>query len=142
MFARILLATDGSQGALKAARAAAALAQKFASQLTILTVCKPPIAYAEALGAPLLETNQEMIEEWGRSAVADTAQAVTEAGVEFRCRTEDGSPGEIIAWVAQQERSDLIVLGSRGLGSFQSLLLGSVSDYVTHHAHCPVLVVR
>jgi len=40
------------------------------------------------------------------------------------------------------EKVDLIVMGSRGLGRFQRLLLGSVSEGVLHHAHCSILVVR
>jgi nucleotide-binding universal stress UspA family protein len=51
-----------------------------------------------------------------------------------------GSAGEIL--VRLSDRADLVVVGSRGLGGFKGLVLGSVSHQVTHHASCPVVVVR
>jgi nucleotide-binding universal stress UspA family protein len=48
---------------------------------------------------------------------------------------------EIVA-LAEELGADLIVMGSRGLGGVRRALMGSVSDSVVRHAHCPVLVVR
>lgn len=55
---------------------------------------------------------------------------------------EMGHPAATIIRVAEDEKCDLILLGSRGLGEVKRFLLGSVSDAVVHHAHCPVLIVR
>jgi nucleotide-binding universal stress UspA family protein len=55
---------------------------------------------------------------------------------------EAGDPAAMIVWVAEQEGSDAIVLGSHGKRGFKRVLLGSVSEHVTRHAPCPVLVVR
>ena len=55
---------------------------------------------------------------------------------------ELGSPAETIVETAEDEGYDLIVMGSRGLGRFEGFLMGSVSQYVLQHVHCPVLVVR
>ena len=51
-------------------------------------------------------------------------------------------PGEAIVALAKEHRASLIVTGTRGLGSVRRTILGSVSDFVLHHAHCPVLVCR
>jgi nucleotide-binding universal stress UspA family protein len=49
-------------------------------------------------------------------------------------------PGEAIVELAQAESVEMIVMGTRGLGTIRRTILGSVSDYVLHHAHCPVVV--
>ena len=51
-------------------------------------------------------------------------------------------PGDAILKVVEEEKGDLIVLGSRGSGTIRRHLIGSVSDYVMHHAHIPVLVCK
>ncbi|XP_061187785.1 universal stress protein in QAH/OAS sulfhydrylase 3'region-like [Saccostrea echinata] len=56
--------------------------------------------------------------------------------------TKQGGPGEAIVAVADKEKANMIVTGCRGMGKIRRTLLGSVSDYVIHHSHCPVLVCR
>lgn len=56
--------------------------------------------------------------------------------------TRRGDPGEAIVHVAEKDSCDLIITGSRGMGVIRRTILGSVSDYVLHHAHCPVLICR
>ena len=51
-------------------------------------------------------------------------------------------PGEYIVASADKAKATLIVMGTRGMGKLRRTILGSVSTYVLHHAHCPVLVVR
>ena len=57
-------------------------------------------------------------------------------------RTEFASPGEFVVKVAEEEKAAMIVMGTRGMGTIRRTILGSVSDYVVHHAHCPVLIAR
>jgi nucleotide-binding universal stress UspA family protein len=60
-----------------------------------------------------------------------------------RVRSDCGSkPGEIICRVAEEEDVAMIVVGTRGLGKVRRAIMGSVSDYVVHHAPCPVIVCR
>ena len=51
-------------------------------------------------------------------------------------------PGQVICQVAHEEKAAMIVIGTRGMGKLRRTLLGSVSDYVTHHAKVPVLIYR
>ena len=57
-------------------------------------------------------------------------------------RTSHGSAGAEICKIAEETKADCVVLGSRGLGTIRRTLLGSTSDYVLHHAECPVLVCK
>ncbi|XP_062166688.1 uncharacterized protein LOC133873003 isoform X1 [Alnus glutinosa] len=53
-----------------------------------------------------------------------------------------GEPKDMICEAAEQMHVDLLVVGSRGLGTFKRAILGSVSDYCAHHAKCPILIVK
>ena len=53
-----------------------------------------------------------------------------------------GPPGQVLCEVAEAEHAQLIVVGTRGYGTIRRTILGSVSDYVIHHAHCPAAVIR
>ena len=64
------------------------------------------------------------------------------AGVPYAFRLETGHPAEVIVRLAETDGFDLVVLGSRGLGGVKEFLLGSVSNRVSHHARCPVLIVH
>ena len=64
-----------------------------------------------------------------------------ETNVKFRM--EGGmKPGHVLVQAAQDEKATMIVMGTRGMGTVRRTILGSVSDYVVHHAHCPVVVCR
>jgi len=68
---------------------------------------------------------------------------ILEHGISGRIRSEGGNkPGEVICRVAEEEQATMVVLGTRGLGTIRRTILGSVSDFVVHHAHCPVIVCR
>ena len=137
----ILVASDGSECALRAARMAATLAQKFDARLVLLTVYTPltQLFPAYAIASMDLDAPIRAVQD---AVIGCSGHVIAEAGVAYDARREVGSPAEHIVGVAEAERADLIVLGSRGLSGVKSLLLGSVSDRVVHHAHCPVLVVR
>ena len=57
-------------------------------------------------------------------------------------RTSTGKPGEVICRIAEEEQAVMIVTGTRGMGKVRRTILGSVSDYLVNHAHCPVTVCR
>jgi len=68
---------------------------------------------------------------------------ILENGISGTIRTEGGNkPGEVLVRVADEEKATMIVMGTRGLGKVRRTIMGSVSDFVVHHAHCPVIVCR
>ena len=142
MFTNILLASDGSEGALKAAVAAATLASKFAARLTIINVFQPIPAYGPFREVVNSDLHEQYIRELQEHALSPAGRVVEDMGVPYQSRREIGSPPVEIMRVAEAEGCDLIVLGSRGLSDIKAFLLGSVSDRVAHHARCPVLIVK
>ncbi len=147
MFNKILVCIDGSENALKAAEAACELAKKFDSKVTLIDVYTPVPAYSSHLAAievaPVYEEFDPAVEQRMHDTVEHrTGKIFTDAGLKYDTRREIGHPVDKIVDAAANENADLIVMGSRGLGDFQRFLLGSVSDGVLHHAHCPVLIIR
>jgi nucleotide-binding universal stress UspA family protein len=141
---RILLATDGSEEAELAALRAVDLADATHSELHVVHVGVVPIflkSYPGTLGYD--GKLYEQIEEESRELLRELSWRVkvaggTVAGSHLRMGEVDL---EIVA-LAEELGADLIVMGSRGLGGVRRALMGSVSDSVVRHAHCPVLVVR
>ena len=141
---RILLATDGSEEAELAALRAVELADATDSELHVVHVEVVPsflVSYPGTLGYE--RRLYEQIEEMSRELLRKQSWRVkaaggTVAGTHLRMGQVDL---EIVA-LAEEIQADLIVMGCRGLGGVRRALMGSVSDSVVRHAHCPVLVVR
>lgn len=149
MYKKILLASDGSDGALRAAKTAAVMTQQFGASLTVVSALSLPVGLAPYVGMPGVEVDPGFVVQYTtevQDAVAKrTAHALEEAGLshsEVKHLQEIGNPADVICRVAKEEGIDLIVLGSRGLSDFTSFFLGSVSDRVAHHAHCAILIVK
>jgi nucleotide-binding universal stress UspA family protein len=146
MFKRIVVCSDGYDNALKAARMAAEIATKFDADIVLLNVFDPAFVTVPFVGAPEAAPSAEISLRYAQEAqqaiMERTGKVIQEVGARYKPCSEFGHPVDKIVSVAEEEQADLIVIGSRGLGGFQRFLLGSVSDGVLHHAHCPVLVVR
>jgi nucleotide-binding universal stress UspA family protein len=145
---KILLATDGSEDANLASSTATDLAKSTNSELHILYVGGMPGVFYESPGAialdPDLQSRMEKdAEEAARTRLKEQVQKIHEAGGEItETHARVGFPEAKIVDLAEEMRAGLIVIGSRGLGPLRRALMGSVSDSVVRHAHCPVLVVR
>ena len=138
--ATILLATDGSRDAELARSAAVDLANSTDSELHLVTV---------ALGYPSYDVrNPAVLEQLRKQAEAiinAQAKKVEQDGgkvAEKHLRIAERHRAHQIVQVAEDIEAELIVMGNRGLGGVKRALIGSVSDSVIRHAHCPVLIVR
>lgn len=140
MFDRILLAVDGSDHSLNAARTASQLARTMNSaELRIVVVYDsvPPF-----LGEPNMQTAINTRLDQAQGILRKAEEAIGDVPSEVHTEFIAGDPAESIIGVAKTRKNDLIVMGSRGLGRLAGLVLGSVSQKVVSHAPCPVLIVR
>jgi nucleotide-binding universal stress UspA family protein len=138
-FNNILVAYDSSDHSRKALDTAVKIAQCSDCKLKVLYAFdRVPIVLGD-------DETQRFIERAmnkGREKLAEVALHLRDAGLDFSTDTVEGPAAEAILRVAALENCDLIVMGSRGLGMVQGLLLGSVSYRVLHHATIPVLIVH
>ncbi|MGZ4310453.1 MAG: universal stress protein [Gaiellaceae bacterium] len=139
----IVVGVDGSECARVALEFAAGEAALRGARLRIVSAWEvPPGVYAGGFAPGLDESTLEGFRENAETVVRE---AVAEAerlqpSVQSEGRTLEGHPAQVLLQEARD--AALIVVGNRGRGGFASLLLGSVSQQVVHHAPCPVLVVR
>jgi nucleotide-binding universal stress UspA family protein len=144
MFRRILVPYDGSQGAERALYKAIELTRLCGAELILLTIYRHHSLLEASFSMVRPETpgNMDDIMRGHASDVVDYAkQVVLDAGITPRAFVKAGQPSRGIVAFAAEHEVDLIVMGSRGLGSIEGYLLGSVSHKVTGLATCPVMVV-
>jgi nucleotide-binding universal stress UspA family protein len=137
---RILLATDGSEDAAPAGRAAVDLSDKTAADLHVVHVWAdvPPPAYP---GLSLDNYSRLAEEEAGRLLRREAWNARITGGRVAGQHLREGQPAEEITALAEELDADLVVVGSRRAGRVKRLITGSVSEGVVHRASYPVLVV-
>jgi len=138
MITKILAAYDGSEPAGHAYRFALDLAKRYGADLLVLAVASPPEPPEDIETEAVLENAEAHYKELFDAL---KAEAVNQ-GLNPRFEVVAGHPANQIVYRAEQDGVDLIVVGHRGKGFFERLLVGSVSKQVVTHAYCPVLVVR
>jgi len=144
MSGRVIVGVDGSETARKAVRWAAREAKLRGMKLELVSAWEIPIySYASGYGFPAI--SEEMMKSLTARAEGHLAEALDEARAEARevqieIIAAEGQPAKVLVEVAKG--ADLLVVGSRGLGGFRELLLGSVSQQCAQHATCPVVIVR
>ncbi|HUZ10561.1 MAG TPA: universal stress protein [Acidimicrobiales bacterium] len=133
---RVVVGVDGSDPSLAALDCAAREAEQRGADLNIISSCTYPVSMG------YLSVPTEKVQDQANTiAVEATARAQSTApGVAVRAEVTERSA--LLALVRASDGADLLVVGSRGRGAFAGTVLGSVSRYCAHHAHCPVLVVR
>lgn len=129
---RIVVGVDGSDAATKALDWAAAEAERSGAVLEIQTAYEP--GYVHVTKDEIQRCMDALIED-ARARVAKVASGVTTVG-----ETHEESPARVL--IEASDGADLLVVGSRGLGGFKGLVLGSVGQQCSHHAWCPITIVR
>ena len=156
MFNKILVAIDRSAASRKVFEAAMSLAKTTGASLMLLHVLSSeerdfptPTIYSgleyDPLDSTLIEAyeaKRQKFEQQGLEMLRGTAEEAIAAGVKTEFTQTEGNPGRTICDLAQTWTADLIVVGSRGRTGIKEMFLGSVSNYVTHHAPCSVLIVH
>jgi len=134
MFQKVLVPIDGSPITAGLVAYAIGFAKKAGCSLTFLYVVDGPQTVPAAEAEKQKAANMRIPEE-------SREKAATE-GVSSTSRVEPGKPAETIICMADREKFDLIILGSRGYSRLKRLIVGSVADKVMEHAPCPVLIFR
>ena len=156
MFKKILVAIDGSTMSRKVFEAGLFLARTTGASLMLLHVLSSaekiypsPFIYYGREAAPIDESMVNLyqqywqkLEQEGRELLQSLTDEATKAGVKTEFKQILGYPGRNICEEAQTGAAELIVVGSRGLTGVKEMFLGSISNYVTHHAPCSVWIVR
>jgi nucleotide-binding universal stress UspA family protein len=146
MIRSIVVGTDGSDTATKAVQEAADLAAAVGAELNVVSAYMPVSNQRlreEAREAPDDVQWQVTPREDVDSMLSDAEEAVQKAGVKkVNTHAREGDPADAILDVAEEQKSDLIVVGNKGMSGAKRFLLGSVPNKVSHHAPCSVLIVR
>ncbi len=156
MFAKVLVAIDSSPMSKTVFDKALDLAKTTGASMMLLHVLSyedgmPNLPtsfgreYYTGLSSKALEIYQQQYKEFenqGLKLLQTLASQATSAGIDTEFSQNHGSPGQTVCDLALNWQADLIVMGRRGRTGINELILGSVSNYVLHHASCSVLVVQ
>jgi nucleotide-binding universal stress UspA family protein len=135
MTGRVIVGVDGSEASRRALRWAADYAVAVGSRIEAIAVWEMPATYGW-ISSARDETPTEAALKGLESVVGDVVGATPHVEL----TVARGHAAFVL--VEASKRADLLVLGSRGMGGFKGMLLGSVSHYCVQHADCPVVVFR
>ncbi len=154
MFHKILVALDHSSQQPAVFQAALTLAKAMKAQLLLLHVLAPEemevllpslYPYSPTVSQGMIELYNQQREELqnrGLTLLKALEAEAEAAGVTTEFTQNLGSPGQVICALARSYKADAIVMGRRGYSGMGELVLGSVSNYVLHHAPCSVVVIQ
>jgi len=138
----VVVGIDGSEQSAHAAQTAADLARKNEARLLIVTVVRPPEGWWGIVGSPPPADVLTASMSKAQQGILDaTVEHCDLDGVDWQAAEEIGEPATALADVCRDQDADLLVVGRRGAGLVERLVMGSVADRVAHYAPCPVLIV-
>jgi len=139
MFNTIIIAVDGSESGWRALKYARNLAEKYDARLIMVHAYPRTSDLHDCDGYDSLlferKSSGQQIIETARRLLGVSSIAVEEDLLE-------GPAADAILSVVQARKADLVVIGSRGMGAIKGMIFGSVATKVSHHADCPVMIVR
>ena len=147
-YQRILVPADGSEESLKAVRYAVEFAKADGASVTVFHVANMRDLIAEETALDQKKRGLEDLTDRLRQsadrvfALCKAAVADHKGGVDIHFVANIGRPGPTILKKAEKDGSDLLIMGSRGRSGLTSILLGSVSRYITTHSGLPVMIVK
>jgi nucleotide-binding universal stress UspA family protein len=147
MFKKIICAVDGSDHALKAAEVGSDLAVKYGADLTFLTISKELKVTDEVKRFMQVEhltgSPQYVIDEMTDRVLTEAKEKARALGLKnVKAEVKTGHPARAIVAYAERVGADVIVMGSRGMGDIEGILLGSVSHKVSILAKCTCVTVK
>lgn len=141
MFTNILVPVDGSDNSYRALDAALLFSEKLGSNITAVHVMEQvPITHIGS--EKLLSEFLEAYKKENQDILSKCSEIATQKGLTIKTLLLQGNPASVILDYSKQEKFDLLIMGSRGMGKFKELILGSVSSKIVHHSPCAVLLIR
>lgn len=138
----VVVGIDGSEGSLRAADHAVAVARHWEASLKLVTVVRTPEGWWGIGGAPPSpEALSEALVEGQQKVLKEVEEGLDLSGVDYETVEELGDPVSRLIAVCETTQADLLVIGRRGAGLAERVILGSTADRLTHLASCPVLVI-
>lgn len=138
----IVVGVDGSETSFRAAQLAADVARDRNARLHIVTVVRTPEGWWGIGGAPPSpEALSEALVEGQQKILREVESGTDLTGVAYELVEELGEPVNRLLAICDEQSADLLVIGKRGAGLAERVVLGSTADRLTHMSNCPVLVV-
>ena len=138
----IVVGVDGSDQARHAAALAASLARTSGAKLYLMTVVRPPEGWWGIVGSPPTPTAlSKTLTDAQREILDAVASQIDLDGVDYETIEDIGDPARVLAEYCETVSADMLVVGKRGAGFIERLVLGSVANRLAHDAPCPVLLV-
>jgi len=142
LFKKILVATDGSEDARRAASYGVNIAKATGAEVHALYIISTQHAVTTRTVMGWSEAFEEYLANKGGVAIADVEKLGKEAGVKVEPVFLKGIPADKILEYAEENNIDLIVMGTHGLTGIKRFLIGSVAESVVRHSKAPVMVIR
>lgn len=139
MYKHILLAAEGSENAVRAAKEAIKIASNNEEALIDIVYVAD---YQKVKSEILHTTSNEALHLERRRKIYNVEKLIIDANINYKVTILHGTPGPEIVKYANENAVDLVVIGSRGLNSLQEMVLGSVSHKVMKRVNCPALIVK
>jgi len=139
---KILITIDGSESSKAALLEGKKLAELMKSEVLLLYVEKHNKVEGPFVDVSVLVDVHEDLEEIGKQVINDGLEVFKNYSGSVKAKTEFGDPGEVIIEIAEKEKVNLIIMGSRGLSRINRFYLGSVSNKVLNDAHISVLIIK
>lgn len=137
-YSKILVCCDGSKYSENAIRKACSLAKKYHSELTLIHVVD------RTRKSDVFAGNEytRILRRYAKSTLEKAKKIANEEGLEPKIVTKEGNVANEIIRFSKEAKTDLLVVGSKGLGAVLQFFLGSVSSKIANHALCSVLIVK
>jgi nucleotide-binding universal stress UspA family protein len=140
----ILIPVDGSEYSMKALEAGKELAKAFDSKVCILSVVTPELRMSSGRGSNMYPSILlEELKEFSEKTLDESKKQFQEMANQVETFSVLGNVADEIVRFADENKIDLVVMGSHGLGALKNrLMTGSVTTRVLHHIDVPVLVIK
>ncbi|HZC49716.1 MAG TPA: universal stress protein [Nitrososphaeraceae archaeon] len=142
MLSKILVPVDGSENSFRALEHAIFLSRKIEGTQTTVThiIEGPPSVYIYS--PKVMEKVRADYKSESTKILERCKDMANKSGINIHTVLIEGDPASKIIRYSEMEKFDIIIIGSRGMGQFKEMILGSISNKVLHHAKCSVMVVR